>query len=361
MKNHPPFLYYVTAHGYGHGVRSCDLLRALYRAAPERPLTIVSDLPESFFRMRLPGVAFQHRAGSFDVGMAQIDAVRIDLPETLRRVQQKAKTHDRQLEEEVAFLKAIDAASVICDIPALPLEAAAQANIPRFAIGNFSWSWIYEPFAERDPAWRPFIEQLNAGYAQTDLLFRLPFAEPMREFPRQKDVPLFSEPTAPRREDVAALTGAHPDKRWILLAFTKLNWPPEAVRRLCQTPDTEFFSMKPMEWTGPSLYGVDRTRVSFSELLASCDAVLTKPGFGICSESVANRKPMMYIDREHFREHKVLVKGIQRYLKHVHLPQDKLYAGDVCEAIEALDSAPEPLETPPLGGADLAAEILCQK
>ena len=44
--------YYVTAHGYGHGVRSCDVLGALLTAHPSVKITVTTDLPETFLRSR---------------------------------------------------------------------------------------------------------------------------------------------------------------------------------------------------------------------------------------------------------------------------------------------------------------------
>ena len=67
-------VYYVSAHGYGHGVRASDLIGGLLAVAPELRLTVISDLPEDFFRSRLPAadgrVAFA--PGAFDVGMVQL-------------------------------------------------------------------------------------------------------------------------------------------------------------------------------------------------------------------------------------------------------------------------------------------------
>ena len=39
----PPLIYYVSTHGYGHGVRSADIIRALNRLRPELPIVVVSN------------------------------------------------------------------------------------------------------------------------------------------------------------------------------------------------------------------------------------------------------------------------------------------------------------------------------
>ena len=46
--------YYITAHGYGHGTRSCDIINALHSAAPELQILVKTDLPLPFMQSRLP-------------------------------------------------------------------------------------------------------------------------------------------------------------------------------------------------------------------------------------------------------------------------------------------------------------------
>jgi hypothetical protein len=46
--NTPSIAYYVSAHGCGHGVRSCDIIRCLNRLYPQSAVHIVSNLPPDF-------------------------------------------------------------------------------------------------------------------------------------------------------------------------------------------------------------------------------------------------------------------------------------------------------------------------
>ncbi|MEI8207484.1 MAG: hypothetical protein WCG03_11455, partial [Kiritimatiellales bacterium] len=68
--------YYITAHGYGHGARSCDVLRALYWLYPEQPVIVTTDLPRDFLNSRLAGCGnLTFREGAFDVGLVQKDSL----------------------------------------------------------------------------------------------------------------------------------------------------------------------------------------------------------------------------------------------------------------------------------------------
>ncbi|HOW96334.1 MAG TPA: hypothetical protein P5567_13900 [Kiritimatiellia bacterium] len=357
----PGLAYYISAHGYGHGVRSSDILRAFIRGYPGIPVVIVSDLPGPFLRNRLAGAPADIRPGSFDVGMVQLDSVRVDVPATLDRVRALCGRREELVGREARFLREREVGLVVADIPAMPLEAARRAGIPAVAVGNFGWNWIYEEFIPRDPRWAEAAAAFREGYARADVLLRLPFHEPMAAFRRIEDIPLVAAPGRARREELAALTGARPDRTWVLLSFTTLEWDGAALDRVERLGAYEFFTVRPLEWSRRNVHAVDRERMPFSDVLASADLVVSKPGFGLVSECVVNRKPLVYVDRADFREHPILEAGVKRFLKHRLLPADRLYAGDLEEALDAIVREPEPADELPGGGAEIAARRLAER
>jgi hypothetical protein len=353
-----PLVYYITAHGYGHGVRSCEIIRAFKAQNPEAPVCVVSDLPRTFLENRLHGLGIVYRAASFDVGMVQLDSVRVDVPATLARLTLLDDQWAQRVAQEAQWLRDQHAAMIVADIPAIPIEAAAQAGIPRIAIGNFAWDWIYSAFEKQDARWPGIIGKFRSAYSLTDLLIRLPFAEPMRAFPWRVDVPVPAEPGVSKRDALAQALGCPVDRTWVLLSFTSLDWNEDALNRVRALDDYVFLTVKPLAWQGGNMFAVDRDRFSFQDVLASSDIVLTKPGFGILSECIANQKPMVYVDRADFLEYPVLEKAVQKYLKHAHVPAPDLYAGHLAHALEAVQTCPEPAHRIPTGGGPAAAHLI---
>ena len=360
MKNRH-IAYYVTAHGYGHGVRSCDILGALLAAHPGLKITVTTDLPESFLRSRLAMAdgRLAVRPGAFDVGMVQKDSIRVDVGATLDEALELVAERDKLIDYEAEMLRGEGADLVVADIPSIPIEAAAEAGVPAVAVGNFSWDWIYAPFAARDPRWRTAIRMFAEGYRQAKLLLKLPFSPAMPVFPKHVDIPLLAKPGRARRGEIAALTGADERKRWVLLSFTTLDWNEAALRAVEQLGDYEFFTVKPLDWPGrKNIHAIDRMKVGFSDVLASSDVVVTKPGYGVLSDCVANAKPIAYAEREDFIEYPLLEKELKRFLKNVHVPAADLYAGRLGPALAEIEAAPAPKETLPAEGAEMAAKIL---
>ncbi|MGA1530538.1 MAG: hypothetical protein ACO398_07300 [Kiritimatiellia bacterium] len=360
MKPLQPILYYITAHGYGHGVRSCDIVRALMEKAPNCPLRIISDLPVDFLRSRLNLPASAFRCGSFDVGMVQIDSIRVDVPQTLARVEEVLARRPRLIAEEVDFIRETGAGLVVCDIPSIPLEAARVAGVPSMAVGNFAWDWIYEEFEPEDSRWTAAVQAFRKGYAGADLLLRLPFAEPMAAFPRREDIPLVARPGRNRRDDLARRYNVDASKTWALLSFTTLEWDEAALRAIGKLDDVVFFTVLPLGWPGENFCAVDREAFSFSDVIASCDVVVSKPGYGILSECVVNDKPLVYAERENFREYPVLEAAVKKHMRHRHIPAADLYRGALREHIEAALIAPPAREPLASGGDIIAAERMIE-
>jgi len=349
--------YYVSAHGYGHGVRASAIVRALNQAYPNVPITIISALPEAFLSNRLTKQApVSFRSAQFDLGMVQLDSIRVDVPATLREISKIYAGRDETVVREVDYLREQEVRVVVTDIPAMPLEAASKAGIPGIAVGNFAWNWIYSDFLDQDERWQAIIHALEEGYRTCSLLLKLPFSEPMSVFPVKEEVPLLASCGDNRRDAMAKHTGADPAKRWLLLSFTALNWSDRALASVRALDEYEFFTVKPLDWQGGNIHAIDRADVAFSDVLASVEAVISKPGFGILSECVVNKKPLIYAEREDFVEYPILEEAIQRYLRHVHVPAEKLYAGDLRDALDAIWRTPDVADTLPNGGDAIAAQ-----
>ena len=350
-----PVVYYITAHGYGHGVRSADVLNAIARLAPGTPRIVVTALTREFLESRLDMMPSQIESRALDAGMTQLDSIRIDLESSRNAAGRLLEHWDDLVSREQEFLERVEAGCIVADIPAIPFEAAVRAGVPAAAVGNFSWSWIYEPFSEQDERWKPIVERFARAYTRCDLLLRLPFAEPMTIFPTREDLPLLSEPASPRREEIARLTQADPGKKWVLLSFSSLNWDAAAVDRVESIAEVEFFSVDPLVWPGRRIHAIDRRSMRFPEVLASVDAVVSKPGYGIVSECIANRKPLLHCARRDFREYPILVEAIETYLQHRPITEETLYSGDLSRELELLWKAPQPRRSMPAGGAEVAA------
>jgi hypothetical protein len=88
---------------------------------------------------------------------------------------------------------------------------------------------------------------------------------------------------------------------------------------------------------------------------------VTKPGYGIISEAIANETALLYTSRGRFVEYDVLVKEMPRYLRAQFIEQGDLLRGNWAPSLEKLLTQPSPPEKPALNGAEVAAEEILKQ
>ena len=76
--------------------------------------------------------------------------------------------------------------------------------------------------------------------------------------------------------------------------------------------------------------------------MGAVDVVLTKPGYGIVSECVANDTALVYTSRGRFPEYDIFVRDMPSYLRCAFISQDDLQAGRWRHALDTALSQPAP-------------------
>ena len=132
--------YFISGHGYGHMVRSCQVIRRLREACPDLQFHVKSTAPYRFLRDLPFPVSYENRA--VDVGIVQKDSLEMSVEETLHACRNLHERMPALMEEELAYIKRERIRLILGDIPPLCFEIAARAAIPSVAIGNFTWNWI---------------------------------------------------------------------------------------------------------------------------------------------------------------------------------------------------------------------------
>ena len=94
------------------------------------------------------------------------------------------------------------------------------------------------------------------------------------------------------------------------------------------------------------------------DLVSAAEVVVTKPGYGIVSEAIANETALLYTSRGHFPEYDVIVKEMPQYLRSAFIDQNDLFAGKWEPYLDKLLAQPKTKKKPETNGADVAAEIL---
>ncbi len=346
-------VYYISGHGYGHAVRSIQIIGQLILRGFS--VTVKTAAPVFLFQEAL-GDRMAVLPEGFDVGLVQSDSIRFDLKKTRTALAALLSSAEETITREMAFLKEHGVAGVVCDIPFLPLEAAFRLGLPTIAVGNFSWDWIYAAYGRRDPSWGPLIVAIRNYYQRADLLLRLPFAGEMEAFPRAVDLPLVCRRSAQHPEEIRRGLGLPADRKIGLIGFHHLDLSEKAMDRLRGLADRYVFLIRdPLDWSSPLFRKVRVGEAPFIDLVRVADFVITKPGYGIVAYCLAHGLPLVYCERGEFPEYPLLVQGIRTWLPSRYMPRADLYAGRWGPYLDRFDP-PEGSSPPPgLDGAEQAA------
>jgi L-arabinokinase len=95
----------------------------------------------------------------------------------------------------------------------------------------------------------------------------------------------------------------------------------------------------------------------YCDLVAAADVVVSKLGYGIVSECIANQTALLYLPRGNFREHPILEAGVRRYVPACEIQLEDLLSKRWQDRIFELLGQPFP-PPPDCRGADSIAEAL---
>jgi UDP:flavonoid glycosyltransferase YjiC (YdhE family) len=341
-------VFYISGHGLGHASRSIELLKVLAARRPDVRLVVRTAAPLWLFRATAPKTV-ELATVDTDVGVVQIDSLNVDADETALRAAHFYGTFAERTDAEAAFLTAERASIVLGDIPPLAFAAAARSNIPSVAIGNFTWDWIYAGYETFDSVAPGVVDIIRDAYASATRALRLPLHggfEPMAAV--TIDIPFIARRATHDAVSTRRVLGIADDRPFVLASFGSygLKVPYEAIAA------SERLTVLDVEREPPAT-------LTYPDLVAAADVVISKPGYGIVSECVANRTALLYTSRGRFIEYDVFVAEMPRLLRCRHLPQADLLAGRWSDSVRDLLAQPEAPQQPRVDGAEFAAtEIL---
>ena len=98
--------------------------------------------------------------------------------------------------------------------------------------------------------------------------------------------------------------------------------------------------------------------VRYEDLVGASEAVVTKPGYGIISECIANDSAVLYTPRGHFPSTTCSLRRCRSTCATAFISHDDLLAGKWETALDKLLAQPKTKKKPETNGAEVAADIL---
>lgn len=332
--------FYVSGHGFGHATRSAAVIRALQRIAPATPVQVRSSAPASLFP---PGV--ECLPGPVDPAVVEsADALTVDGPASAAALAGFVQQLPDFVIAEAASARRAGVRLIVGDIPFSAGLVARAAGIPSVAFGNFIWDWIFATIPEAEP-WIPAIRD---AYGCFDVALRLPLshADGWNVFRRVEDVPLVAPRALRPREEILKTLGLTRENRPIVLIGGRAALEEDALARVRSGCSSYVFLH-------------NHSLPDFHELVRAADIVVSKIGYSIAAECIAEGTALLFPPRAGFREERILAEETPRLTRALPIPYRDWSSGNWLPYLNAVLSLPAPDEQPePDGAREVAVRLL---
>lgn len=361
--------FYVSGHGFGHASRVIEVINAILARRDDVRVVARTTAPEWLFDRTVVRPGVKRFDLEIDTGVVQIDSLHLDEVATVARAREFMRTFDERVDAEAQFLKQHHAALVVADTPPLGIAAAKRAGLTAVALGNFTWDWIYSAYDGADGVTRTIRE----AYRLADTALRLPMNGGFEVFRSIVDLPFVARRSQRHPLDTRRRLGLPEHERLILVSFGGYGLRGLDLDALSQlqgyrvlisgsVPSAEVPRPLPGGRRGSVIPLDERAMYAaglrYEDLVRAVDVVVSKPGYGIIAECLANDTALLYTSRGRFVEYDVLVAEMPRFLRARYLDHADLFAGRWSAHLDALARQLAPPERPAVNGAEIAADLL---
>lgn len=323
--------YYVSGHGFGHISRSYELARELVTHSTIDHVYL-NTTRTSFIESASEKIIVRNL--STDVGMIQRDSLSIDIPATIKAIQTFKKQKPLLIEQELTFLRQQQIDAIITDSSSLPMVFAQQLAIPAIFIGNFSWDFIYQHYGKQQPFFQQYSRKLQQEYELAHHCLQLPFSCPLTSMKHRKAVGLLGRSPKYSKQDIRKKLGFNAQKKYFLYSFgaygideEKFDFSNKSEDHIPVVANYSGFAFAEF---------IHINQFAYADVVAACDYVVTKPGYGILSECYLAKTPILFTERGDFPEYPYLIQYLQEYFPAAYLSHDEIYRFQFSDALASL-------------------------
>ncbi len=336
----PHLLAAISAHGYGHLAQTAPVLNALREAVPDLQLTVRCDLPREVLEQRIAG-PFVHQPVADDFGMVMHNALAVDVKASAARYAAFHADWEPRVDRAARELEQTAPDLVLADTPYLTLAAAARAGIPAVAMCCLNWADIYDYYTHDLPEARTIHEQMLSAYNSAAVFLRATPAMPMPALDNRHDIGPLALVGTSRRDAINAQCGLDAAERLVVVVMGGITFRPP-MEQWPELPGVRFVMQRDWHVRRSDTLILEEMGMPFADVLASCDAVITKPGYGTFAEAACAGVPVLYVPRINWPEEPWLVSWLETQIPCEALPRTELEEGTFLPHLQRLWQTPRP-------------------
>jgi hypothetical protein len=361
VSTRPHLLVALSSHGFGHLSQAAPVVNQLRTEIPQLQVTVRAAFPAAQIARRIPAPDNIMPVAD-DFGMVMHDALSVDVDKSLEAYRAIHRNWDERVQSLARDLRDARVDAVLSDIPYLTLAAATAAGIPCAGMCSLNWAEILEHYIgpQRDPA---LIAEIRQAYAGANYFLQTQPCMPMHGLPNAMPIGPTAAPGRNRRDEIDERAGL-PHGAWMVLvgmggvpyALTLDDWPSQALGQ-----PVHYLVPDGIASTHPNAVAVGKLGIGYSDLLASVDLIISKPGYGTFTEAAVAGVPVLYVARTDWPETQALTDWLDSVGHCAEIDAFALRLGRFAPEMDALLARGRSVAVIPSGnveGARLIRELL---
>ncbi|MBT9613126.1 MAG: hypothetical protein IV108_07665 [Burkholderiales bacterium] len=348
----------LSAHGLGHLAQTAPVLNALRARLPALQLTIRCGLARERLALRIQG-EFEHIPSASDFGLTMKSALDVDRAASLARYRAFHAAWDRQVNDYAQLLVQQQPDWVLANISYLALAAAERARIKATALCSLNWAEIFYPYCAEAPDAGPMREQMLAAYNSAEAFLRITPGMVMHGLHNIIPLGPIARQGQNLRAELHRALGLHTNARLVLVAMggiglrlSPITWPSH--------PDVFWLVPQNAGLQRMDVISLENIDMDFSDLIASCDCVMTKSGYGTFVEAATAGTPVLYVERPDWPEEPCLVEWLHQHNHAIGISREQFEHGDFGESIWDLACGARSVPIVPTGIEQAAEHLLAR-
>jgi len=345
----------ISGHGLGHLAQIAPVLNALRNRVPDLELVVQSALPEADVRRHIDG-AFALIAESADVGLVMASALDVLVEPTLAAYRAFHDNWPERVRIEAERLDALGVDAVLADVPYLTCAAGARAGVPTLALCSLNWADIFQHYCGGLPGAERIRAEILAAYNAADGFLQPAPAMAMPMLGNTQRIGPLGRIGHGERDRLAGRLGLGANTRLVMVSLGGLpmrlpleDWPVD--------PQLHFIVPASCGVHRADMTALDDLGLSYLDAMCSCDALLTKLGYGHVTDAACNDIPVLYVERGDWPEEPVLRDWLQQHGRCLAIARTDLMRGAITEPLARLLAQPSRAKVMP-SGVDQAVDAL---
>lgn len=350
----PHLVVSISGHGFGHVAQTAPILNRLYERMPQLRITVRTSVPLSHLRSRIHA-PFAYLPCEGDIGMRMSSALDVCVDESRAAYRVFHADWKARSAAEARLLRELEADFMLSNVGYLPLAGAQRAGIPNAALCSLNWADIYRHYCGEDE----ITAQIRDCYARADVFLRATPGMAMPDLPNLVPVAPIAATGANRREALDRLLKLAPGERLVLISLGGIDTP-LSIERWPRIHGARWLVQKNWQANHPDAIVLETLPMDFSDLLASSDALICKPGYGSFVEAACSGVPVLYVRRPDWPESPALIAWLEQHGLCREISRSALEQGNFADVLDELWGATQPEPIIP-EGADQVVEWIMER